>query len=205
MEVLVATVVIITIMLGVTMLNNASMRNTTRAKYRLQIALFAQEQMEILRNMRDTGIIVGPEITSTNKSGWDRYFTEAKPSNPFLTDFCIPATAVGGGVEKFQVWYNFSENQYRIQTMEGFPQFDDNKGIPINAQNEPKFTFWYYLECVAVSDVKAVLADDSELEVPITSLEHQPRRFRIVTTWSEYGQERKYYLNNYLTNLGYEL
>ena len=160
MEVLIAIAVIIAIMLGVTLLNNASMRNTTMAKHRLQVALFAQEQMEILRNMRDTGIIMGD---------WEQFFsTVCENTNN----------------QQFRVFYNDVKNRYLLT-----PIIEPQK---VTTQH---LTFRYYLECTEIENINS-----SESTTHFVNT-NKPKRFRILIRWYEYGQERTYILNNYLTNL----
>ena len=67
MEVLFAVTIIVVVLLGITLLSNAAVKNTVQAKHRLQIALFAQEKIELVRNIRDSAINLNTD--------WNSFFT----------------------------------------------------------------------------------------------------------------------------------
>ncbi|MFH1749406.1 MAG: hypothetical protein ABH837_00680 [bacterium] len=177
MEVLVACAIIVSVVLGVTLLNNASVRNTSQTKHRLQIALFAQEQMELLRNIRDSA------INLNTSEGWNQFFRPSPTNN-----FCNNGNA-------FRLIYDDADNRYLLR------ETDRDDPPEITEEGSP-FSFNYYLECGEVSRIDILIGTDPSQRF---NDRKRPIRFRTVIHWNEFGQERVYSLNNYLTDLGTEI
>ncbi len=124
-ETLVAITMLVAIVLGVTVLNRASSRNVSGAKHRLQIALFAQQQMEILRNMRDSSINI--------------------PGSDWNSVFQIPGSNYCNNHSKFRLIYNHNDNRYQLSAAL-------SESREVNYGNPP-FIFNYYLECGEVGNI----------------------------------------------------
>ncbi|MFC1656712.1 hypothetical protein ACFL14_01975 [Patescibacteria group bacterium] len=179
-ETIAAIAIIVVVILGVTILNNASIRNSTQSNHRMQIALFAQEQMEILRNIRDSSI---------NRYGnWDHYFTTDSHGGNATKNFCNSSPR-----RRFYTVYNYNnENRYNVRDIED--DFNDDH-IRINASEDDEFHFDYFLQC---GEVNTINLGTNNINV---RNDDRPIRFRITVQWSEYGRGRIYILNSYLTNL----
>lgn len=171
LEVLASVSVLILIMLGITLLSNTALRNVSAAKHRVQVSFLAQEKMEILRNMRDTGI-------AGASWSWDQFFNTCQAGQRFDVRYDAGSLAVPVG-------------RYEIVPL------TPTQEVQVNAQNQPAFRFFYYLEC---STVGSVMFDTTLWSA--TTLTQRPRHFRLVSRWSEYGRQIDYTLNNYLTDLG---
>jgi hypothetical protein len=88
----------------------------------------------------------------------------------------------------FWTRYDETVNRYNIQPLTEPRSVSDPNG----------FTFQWYLEC---REIERVGLDILPLPLPFTD-PGKPIRVRIVITWNEYGQEKTYWLNQYLTDLG---